>query len=57
VTGLAENVESFGGLATFGPAFGGLRSYDVGKRIYRVGSVFQMENAEQLAARLRKEAP
>lgn len=44
-------------VATFGPAFGGLFAYDVGKRIYRVDGVYQMENTEQLVNRLAKETP
>jgi len=33
------------------PCFGGLRRYDTGKRIYRNGGVYQMENDAQRAAR------
>ncbi|USN14486.1 hypothetical protein PAPPERLAPAPP_01170 [Brevundimonas phage vB_BpoS-Papperlapapp] len=38
--------------ATFQVAFGGLRPYDAGKRIYRIDGHFYMENDDQRAARL-----
>lgn len=38
--------------ATFQGAFGGLRPYDVGKRIFRVDGHFYMENDGQRAARM-----
>lgn len=41
-----------GGAPADFPCFGGLRPYDAGKQIWRVGGVFQMENDEQRARRL-----
>lgn len=38
--------------ATFQVAFGGLRPYDAGKRIYRIDGHFYMENDDQRKARL-----
>lgn len=49
----AGTVYGIGGKpATFDVAFGGLRPYDAGKRIYNVGGTMQMENDDQLKARL-----
>lgn len=44
-------IHKVGGKVSTFPCFGGLRRYDTGKRIYRNGGVFQMENDAQRAAR------
>lgn len=37
-------------------AIGPAKAYDVGKRVYRVGAILQVENAAQYSARIKKEA-
>jgi len=37
-----------------GGNFGGWQECDIGKEVYRVGTVYQMENAEQMAQRLQR---
>lgn len=41
-------------LLDFSPAFGGLFSWDVGKRVYRSGSYYSMENDRQRDERLAR---
>lgn len=47
---------ALGTVLDFQSAFGGLRRYDCGKRIFRRDGVFQMENDDQKNKRLEREA-
>lgn len=42
--------------AKLSATMGQCRDYDAGKRVYRVGEIFQVENSEQYNARIDREA-